>query len=85
MTETRFYEPVRLSTPPKPLFLLKSLDPSTWLVAGGERGGQGEQEAGGVRAGWVRETGEERAGSRREIHKGKLSLFVTAYHPVKKG
>ena len=35
MTETRFYEPVRLSTPPKPLFLLKTLDPSTWLVAGG--------------------------------------------------
>ena len=81
MTETRFYEPVRLSTPPKPLFLLKTLDPSTWLVAGG----QGEQGAGGVRAGGVRETGEERAGSRREIHKGKLSLFVTAYHPVKKG
>ena len=23
-------------------------------------------------------------GSRREIQKGKLSLFVTAYHPVKK-
>ena len=26
MTETRFYEPARLSTPPKPLFWLKPLD-----------------------------------------------------------
>ena len=26
MTETRFYEPARLSTPPKPLFSLKLLD-----------------------------------------------------------
>jgi len=26
MTETRFYEPARLSTPPKPLFSLKPLD-----------------------------------------------------------
>ena len=41
--------------------------------------------------GRVWETGEERVGSRiskmvgsgREIQKGKLSLFVTAYHPVK--
>ena len=31
MTETRFYEPARLSTPPKPLFSLKSLDATTWL------------------------------------------------------
>ena len=31
----------------------------------------------------VRKTGEERAGSGREIQKGKVSLFVTAYHPVK--
>ena len=55
-----------------------------WRGQGG--GSPGEQEAGGVR-----ETGEERAGSRistmagrgREIQKGKLSLIVTAYHPVK--
>ena len=26
---------------------------------------------------------EERVGSRREFQKGKLLLFVTAYHPVK--
>ena len=26
MTEARFYEPARLSTPPKPLFSLKPLD-----------------------------------------------------------
>ena len=54
----------------------------------GDRGGgsPGEQGAGGVR-----ETGEERAGSEistmagsgREMPKGKLSLIVTAYHPVK--
>ena len=31
MTEARFNEPVRLSTPPKPLFSLKSLDAATWL------------------------------------------------------
>ena len=31
MTETRFYEPVRLSSPPKPLFSLKPQDPTTWL------------------------------------------------------
>ena len=48
----------------------------------------GEQGAGGG----VRETGEERAesgistmaGSGREIQKGKLSLFVTAYSQSKK-
>ena len=39
--------------------------------------------AGRTGAGRVRETGEERAGSGREIKKGKLSLFVTTYHPVK--
>ena len=54
----------------------------------GDRGGgsPGEQGAGGVR-----ETGEERAGSEismmagsgRVMPKGKLSLIVTAYHPVK--
>ena len=27
--------------------------------------------------------GEERVGSRREFQKGKLLLFVIAYHPVK--
>ena len=33
MTETRFYEPARLSTPPAPKFLLslKPLDATTWL------------------------------------------------------
>ena len=42
---------------------------------GGGTGGRspGEQGARGVQ-----ETGEERAGSGREIEKGKLSLFVTA-------
>ena len=50
------------------------------LSSGGGQGGGslGEQGAGGVR-----ETGEERAGSGREIPKGKLSLIVTAHHPVK--
>ena len=55
---------------------------------GRERG----REPGRTGGGRVRETGEERAGngissmagSGREIQKGKLSLFVTAYHPVKK-
>ena len=55
---------------------------------GGQGGGSpGEQGAGGVR-----ETGEERAGggistmagSRREIQKGKLLLFLTAYFQSKK-
>ena len=32
MTDTRFYEPARLSTPRKPLFSLKSLD--AYLVDG---------------------------------------------------
>ena len=31
MTETRLYEPVRLSIPAKPLFSLKPLDATTWL------------------------------------------------------
>ena len=31
MTEARFYEPARLSAPPKPLFSLKPLDATTWL------------------------------------------------------
>ena len=38
----------------------------------------------GQGAGRVRETGEERAGSGREIQKVKLSLFVTAYIQSKK-
>ena len=29
-TETRFYEPARLSTPPKPLLSLKPLDVTSW-------------------------------------------------------
>ena len=59
-----------------------------FVISGGGQGGgiPGEQGAGGVR-----ETGEERAGSGismmagsgREIPKGKLSLIVTAHHPVK--
>ena len=48
-----------------------------WGAGGG--GSPGEHEAGGVR-----ETGEERAGRGREIKKGKLSLFVTAYIQSKK-
>ena len=31
MTETRLYEPARVSTPLKPLFSLKPLDATTWL------------------------------------------------------
>ena len=54
-------------------------------------GGQGGGSPGEHGAGGVRETGEERAGSGismmagsgREIPKGKLSLIVTAHHPVK--
>ena len=59
------------------------------LTGGGGQGGgsPGEQGAGGVR-----ETGDERAGggistmvgSGREIQKGKLLLFVTAYFQSKK-
>ena len=53
---------------------------------GGGVGGAQENRGRGV---W--ETGEERVGSRistrvgsgREIQKGKCSLFITAYHPVK--
>ena len=60
-----------------------------YIQCGGRQGGgsPGEQGAGGV---W--ETGEERAGggistmagSGREIQKGKLLLFVTAYFQSKK-
>ena len=54
-------------------------------------GGQGGGSPGEHGAGGVREMGEERAGSGismmagsgREIPKGKLSLIVTAHHPVK--
>ena len=50
--------------------------------------GQEPRKTGGRR---VQESREERAGSgistmagsRRELQKGKLSLLVTAYHPVK--
>ena len=53
-------------------------------------GGTGGREPGKTGVGRARETGEKRAergiskmvGSGREIQKGKLSLFVTAYHPV---
>ena len=53
--------------------------PSSITCGGGQEGGSPEEQG----AGGVRETGEERAGSGREIPKGKLSLIVTAYHPVK--
>ena len=53
---------------------------SSTLYSGGGQGGGSPGEQG---AGRVRETGEERAGSGREIPKGKLSLIVTAHHPVK--
>ena len=46
-------------------------------------GGQGDGSPGEQGAEGVRETGEERAGSEREIQKGKRSLLITAYHPVK--
>ena len=57
----------------------------------GSGGGQGGGIPGEKGAEGVRETGEERAGSGismmagsgREIPKGKLSLIVTAHHPVK--
>ena len=42
----------------------------------GDKGGGSPGEQG---AGAVRETREERAGGGREIQKGKLLLFVTAY------
>ena len=45
-------------------------------------GGTGGREPGKTGVGRARETGEKRAGRGREIQKGKLSLFVTAYHPV---
>ena len=32
MTETGFDEPARLSTPTEPLFSLKPLDATTWLI-----------------------------------------------------
>ena len=53
--------------------------PSSITCGGGQEGGSPEEQG----AGGVRETGEERAGSGREIPKGKLSLIVTAHHPVK--
>ena len=47
-------------------------------------GGKEGRSPGDQGAGGVRETGEERAGSGREIQKGKLLLFVTAYFQSKK-
>ena len=54
--------------------------------------GHGGRELGKTGVRRARQTGEKRAGrgiskmagSGREIQKGKLSLFVTAYHPVQK-
>ena len=64
-----------------------NLTPIFQIGGGGQGGSPGEQVAGGV---W--ETGEERAGSGistmvgsgREIQKGKLLLYVTAYIQSKK-
>ena len=61
-------------------------------IAASSGGGQGGGSPGEQAAGGVRETGEERAeggistmaGSGREIQKGKLLLFVTAYFQSKK-
>ena len=61
-------------------------------VSEGGGGGQGGGNPGEQGAGGVRETGEERAGggistmtgSGREIQKGKILLFVTAYFQSKK-
>jgi len=50
-----------------------------WGLGGRGRGCTRKKGEGGVR-----ETGEERAGSAREIQKCKLSLFVTAYIQSKK-
>ena len=75
------------STPYSKTWKLNSFQ-SRHKCGGGQGGGSpGEQGAGGVR-----ETGEERAGggistmagSEREIQKGKLLLFVTAYFQSKK-
>ena len=68
-----------------PLHFFECKIPERVLLSGG--GSPGEQGAGGVR-----EAGEERAGSGistmagsgREIQKGKLLLFVTAYFQSKK-
>ena len=37
MTETRFYEPARPSTPPKPLFSLKPLGANLVVVIAGDK------------------------------------------------
>ena len=68
-----------------------TLDWRPKITCGGG-GGQGDGSPGEQGAGGVRETGEERvgggistmAGSGREIQKGKLLLFVTAYFQSKK-
>ena len=51
---------------------------------GGGQGGQGGGSPGEQGVGGVWETGEERVGGGREIKKGKLLLFVTAYFQSKK-
>ena len=55
-----------------------------WRGTGG--GSLGEQGKGGVQEMREERAGSRistRAGSRKEIQKGKHSLFITAYHPVK--
>ena len=69
---------------------ISELRPAYSFLEGG--GGQGGGSPGEQGAGGVRETGEERAGggistmagSGKEIQKGKLLLFVTAYFQSKK-
>ena len=54
------------------------------VLKGISGGGQGDGSLGEQGVGGVPEMGEERAGGGREIQKGKLLLFVTAYFQSKK-
>ena len=74
------------------LSLFNDLRLNSKISCSGGGGGQGGGSPGEQGAGGVREAGEERAGggistmagSGREIQKGKLLLFVTAYFQSKK-
>ena len=61
-------------------------NPTVFRISGGGQGGESpEEEGGGVREKKGREAGSLRVAERgREIQKGKLSLFVTAYFQSKK-